>query len=135
MSECRVPMMCPDMSMVGKTQGNQDELPGGGPGHGMEGGEEEAEFSHQRGALAQLQVGVCSGRTRLSWKAIQGFEVRPRKASIWSQVRRLHRYCGQVPRRQLVRVDSDVKRKPAGCSFRKSQGTGATFLGVKRGWR
>lgn len=24
-------MMCPDMSMVGKTQGNQDELPGGDP--------------------------------------------------------------------------------------------------------
>ena len=30
-------------------------------GHGMEGGEEEAEFSHQRGAPAQLQVGMCSG--------------------------------------------------------------------------
>lgn len=80
--------------------------------------------------------GCAQGRTRVSWKAIQGFEVRPRKASIWSQVRKLHRrlYSGQVPKRQLVRVDWDVKRKPAGCSFRKSQGTGATFLGVKRGW-
>ena len=26
-----IQMMCPDRSMVGKTQGDQDELPAGGP--------------------------------------------------------------------------------------------------------
>ena len=44
-----------------------------------------------------------------------GVWVRPWKASILSQVRKLQRglYRGQVPKRQLVRVDWDVKRKPA----------------------
>ena len=46
----------------------------------------------------------------------------PRETSIRSPVRSPYRclYRGQVHKRELVRVDLGVKRKPAACSLRKS---------------
>lgn len=88
-----------------------------------------AEFSHQEGALAQLEAEMCSGLSK-------GFQ--EGHAGIWdggslcargglSPVtgeephRSLH--SGQVHKRQLVRVDLGVKGKPAGHSFRGAPGS------------
>lgn len=119
-------MVCPKMSIVGKAtsfRGSQEEFPiGGTPGSRMEKGGEGAEFSHQEGALAQLEVGMCSGQSKEfqgNLSQVTGEE--PSQVSIrWSGTQR-----------QLVRVDSGVKGKLEGALSGEPRGTEATLLEVR----
>lgn len=88
-----------------------------------------AEFSHQEGALAQLEVEMCSGQSAGSRKAMQGFGMgafvcsgRPQSGTRGEGLTGL---CTGVrhTQRQLVRVDLGVKRKPVGHSFRGAPGS------------
>lgn len=74
----------------------------------MEGGEEEAGVSHQRGALAQLQVGICQVEPGFPGRPFRGLGEAPEGLHLVTG-EELQRclYHGQVPKRQLVRVDWD----------------------------
>ena len=70
-------MMGPDMSMVGKTQGNQDKLPSGGPRAEWREVRRRQNSPTREEHWPSSRWRCAQGRTRVSWKAIQGFEVKP----------------------------------------------------------